>query len=401
MTNISTSSRLHLVGSVVPPDCVGGNSAISQAGNLCQQGVISGLSNNPLELGQVVSYFPNMVFPKGRTIYFKGLRSQLNGGVEYVAVPYVNLPLARALTVNLAILFHLWRTVKPGDAILFYNVTLPSGLLGMILRWLKGTSFFAMIYDIHVPGQTVPDSFRWKFEFLKHKWLLPRANGIIAISPGILEDFACDKNGIVMEGGVTTIPEIPSAGAAVAAGSTFTMGFAGRLNEYNGLQLVLEAMKLIDDPALRLVVAGDGPLRSSVEEASRNDSRITYRGLLRHSDVLAMYGEVQLLLCIRVTKNIHTGYFFPSKLIECLATGIPVLTTSVRSQNIDLDRYARVVTEESAAGVAQGILRSMSCASDDMAVDAKRFIANNMTWRKQGEKLVSFILGCRSSTSTD
>lgn len=395
MDNALKTIRMHFVGSVVPAGDESSADAISQAGNLCQLGLIRGFADTLVEFIQVISYFPNRIFPVGKRLYFSGKHLTLPGDINFYAVPYLNLPGLRAMTVNAGVLLKLLVKARRGDVVLFYNVTIPSGLLGLLLRLIRGVHCFAMVYDIHVPGQTVPDSWRWRFEYWKHKWLLPRLDGVIAITSKILSDFNCINNGIVVEGGVATTSAAIVFSSSGKPSSTFTMVFAGRLNEDNGIELMLQAMQRLPNAELRMVIAGNGPLLNRVKMAAEKDTRITYLGMISHSEVTALYKSAQLLMCIRITKQLDTGYFFPSKLIECLATGVPVLTTRVTGGSFDPAEYAYVVDEETAEGVVAEILESMKKgAAHNFAKGekARLFISENMTWSKQCLKISRFLL---------
>lgn len=391
----SSKIRLHFVGSVVPGGYESCADAISPAGNLCQLGLVFGFAGTAVDFIQVISYFPNRIFPAGKRFYFSSMHLILTSGVRLYAVPYLNLVGLRALTVNAGVLVNLLVNARRGDVVLFYNVTIPSGLLGLLLRLIRGVHCFAMIYDIHVPGQTVPNSWRWRFEYWKHKWLLPRLDGVIAITSKILSDFNCADNGIVVEGGVATTLDAVVFSSLGKPSSTFTMVFAGRLNNDNGIELMLQAIQRLPNAELRMVIAGSGPLSDRVKMAAEKDPRITYLGMISHSEVATLYQGAQLLMCIRITKQLNTGYFFPSKLIECLATGVPVLTTRVAGGSFDPAEYAYVVDEESAQGVAARILEIVQ---NDAALNfakgkkAQLFISENMTWSKQCLKISRFLL---------
>lgn len=386
--------RLHFVGSVVPLGDESCADAISQAGNLCQLGLIQGLAETPINFIQVISYFPNRIFPAGKRFISRGKYQYLCNGIEFHVLPYLNFPGLRALSVNVGVLFALLKKTRRGDSVLFYNITIPSGVVGILLRWIRGVHCFAMVYDIHVPGQTVPDSFRWRFELWKHKWLLPKLDGVIAINFKILSDFNCVGNGIVIEGGVT-IPQVASHFQPVSRTfSTFTIVFAGRLSEDNGIELILKAVQQLPNPELRLVIAGNGSLCDMVKTAIETDSRITYVGQLLHTEVMAIYQKAQLLMCIRLTKQLDTGYFFPSKLIECMATGVPVLTTRIVGTNFDPAEYAYIVDQETAEGVGAGIINCMNKGAAynfDIGEKARTFVLENLTWRKQCERIIDFI----------
>lgn len=395
MNNALKKIRMHFVGSVIPVGNESSSDAISQAGNLCQLGLIRGFGDTVVEIIQVISYFPNRIFPAGERLCFSSKHLTLPGDIDLYAVPYLNFPGLRAMTVNAGVFLKLLLNARRGDVVLFYNVTIPSGLLGIWLRSIRGVHCFAMVYDIHVPGQTVPDSWRWRFEYWKHKWLLPRLDGVIAITSKVLSDFNCANNGLVVEGGVAVTSDEIIFSSTAKLSPIFTMVFAGRLSEDNGIELMLQAMQRLPGAGFRMVIAGGGPLSDRVKVAAENDHRITYLGVISHGEVTKLYQSAQLLMCIRLTKQLDTGYFFPSKLIECLATGVPVLTTRINGGNFDPAEYAYVVDKEDGCGVAEKILEIVqndSAQNFAKGEKARLFISGNMTWSKQCLKISQFLL---------
>ena len=102
---------------------------------------------------------------------------------------------------------------------------------------------------------------------------------------------------------------------------------AGGLEVANGVLELLEAFSLIRSNKYRLRIAGMGPLEHEVREAAEKDQRIEYCGFLPFDKVLDLYDSADVLINMRLTKTLNTKYFFPSKLMEYLTSGVPVITT--------------------------------------------------------------------------
>lgn len=63
-------------------------------------------------------------------------------------------------------------------------------------------------------------------------------------------------------------------------GGSFTAVFSGLLSPVTGADILLSAMELTNDPNIRLEVTGLGELEESFRQASREDKRIIFKGLL-------------------------------------------------------------------------------------------------------------------------
>jgi glycosyltransferase involved in cell wall biosynthesis len=117
------------------------------------------------------------------------------------------------------------------------------------------------------------------------------------------------------------LPEDPGVGG----GSGHYALFAGRLAREKGLETLLEAWEK-SRPAVQLRIAGDGPLRPLVEERARQIPGVQYLGACEHSAVLRLLQDAAFLI---FPSEWYEG--MPLVIIEALACGTPVLTSSLGS----------------------------------------------------------------------
>ena len=172
------------------------------------------------------------------------------------------------------------------------------------------------------------------------------------------------------------------------------LAFAGWLNEANGIPLILEAFELIPERTLFLRIAGTGPLQKSVEESARRDPRIEYVGLLDSAGVADLYAQADVLLNVRLTKALDTRYFFPSKLIEYLGSGVPTITTRVAHAETEFVGLAYVLGDESPQGLADLISRVASQSPEErtqLARRARAYVSTHKTWEGQTAKIARYV----------
>ncbi len=105
-----------------------------------------------------------------------------------------------------------------------------------------------------------------------------------------------------------------------------TFVYAGKLIRRFGIQRLLDAFSMLKDDEYRLIVCGDGEMRCAVENAVRLDPRICYKGLLPHDQLAEVLQSAGVLVNPRTGKEAYTRYSFPSKIIEYLQTGLPVVS---------------------------------------------------------------------------
>ncbi|MCA9621901.1 MAG: glycosyltransferase family 4 protein, partial [Myxococcales bacterium] len=283
---------------------------------------------------------------------------------------------------------------RANRVIYVFNLTSPLGVLSWAAGRLGGAQLVVSLNDINEPGETVPDSLRFRLDFWLQKRLIPHFDGHVVVADAIAEDFLPGRPYVRVEGGVDELTEEDQAPSV--APETFSMVLAGTLNEANGVGLLLDALKILNDAALRVRIAGQGPMLDAVRQAARDDSRIEYVGFLGLGEVRELYRRSDLLLNLRLTRAVRTRYFFPSKVIEFLASGTPLLTTCpghVRSEFSDLAFLLEEETPEALASLLRKVMTTTSEERLRQAKLAREQIFASHSWLAHGRRVASYIRG--------
>lgn len=101
--------------------------------------------------------------------------------------------------------------------------------------------------------------------------------------------------------------------------------YTGTLHYQFGIKNLIEAFKLIDDNRYELWICGIGEAEEEIKELSLTDSRIKFFGYLIKSDVKKLQQKATILVNPRPNEGDYTKYSFPSKTMEYLMSGKPVL----------------------------------------------------------------------------
>lgn len=129
----------------------------------------------------------------------------------------------------------------------------------------------------------------------------------------------------------------------------FTLVYVGVLNEFRGLDLVVDAVARLREQGeldVHFAVAGEGPHRAALERRAERvgvADHVTFLGWIDSERVPAFLaaGDVGV---IPHRVNELTDHTVPNKLFDCMMAGLPVLTT-------DMDPVRRIVEAE-ACGLA-------------------------------------------------
>ncbi len=101
--------------------------------------------------------------------------------------------------------------------------------------------------------------------------------------------------------------------------------YTGKMYEKFGVKDLLDAFESIPDDSLRLLLCGVGDLTKYIEKLSEKDKRIIYLGQVSPEESLSWVKSADLLVNPRRAEGEYTRYSFPSKNIEYLLSGNPVL----------------------------------------------------------------------------
>lgn len=170
----------------------------------------------------------------------------------------------------------------------------------------------------------------------------------------------------------------------------FTIMYAGSLMKKYNIMSLVDAVLKIDGERVKLLIYGGGELEEELKKISETDSRIEYRGKVPHSEILREEKRVHLLVNPRNSAEEYTKLSFPSKNIEYMLSGTPVLLTKLKSMPSEYYDCIYTIDDESADGICEKIREIMSLPEDELIKKgnaASGFIKEKKNNIRQTEKV--------------
>lgn len=170
--------------------------------------------------------------------------------------------------------------------------------------------------------------------------------------------------------------------------------YSGALEEVSGVHLLLDAFGLIAKPGFELWITGKGRLAPQVREAAGVDSRIRYLGYLEREAYRATLGSATVLVNPRLSKYPESRYNFPSKILEYMASGIPVITTATGDLVKEYGDKAFILWEETPMALASLIEEVCGMSPDYLrscGEKARDYVLARKTWGTQAARVYDFL----------
>ena len=166
--------------------------------------------------------------------------------------------------------------------------------------------------------------------------------------------------------------------------------YTGTLSRETGLFDLIEAFSQIKDESYRLYIAGSGMDVSYVEQAAQKDKRIKFLGFVDRKKIRELQEECSVLVNARTDSFEYTKYSFPSKTMEYLMTGKPVVMHKLTGVPDEYSKYLILTKEQTAKGLKDALEEACSIPEEERKFRAERqvkWLTENKTAVAQCRKL--------------
>ena len=325
--------------------------------------------------------------------------TEFENGVTYKYAPIINLPFIKQLCSFLYIFFYVlfWGIGNRKDKAILCDVLNVSGsTAALYASKLNGIKSVGVVTDI--PGKGAGKavgivkkmgSFGAIFQrrmitaFDYYVLLTEQMNEMVNPNgcPYIIMEALCDSS-IANTESEPIDKDIPR-----------TMLYAGGLHEKYGLKMLVEAF-IRSGVDGKLVLYGDGPYASELREVSDQSDVIEYRGVASNEDVVAAEHSATFLVNPRFTNESFSAYSFPSKNMEYMASGTPLLTTNLPGMPAEYHEYVYLFGEETIDAYAETIRQVYAKSDEELKLKgslAKKFVLDNKNNIAQTKRILDFI----------
>lgn len=170
--------------------------------------------------------------------------------------------------------------------------------------------------------------------------------------------------------------------------------YAGMLHAAYGVVTLAAAFRRVSDPEARLVFYGQGDAEPLLGKIAGEDGRIELRGVAGNAEVVGEELKATLLVNPRPSGEAFTAYSFPSKNLEYMVSGTPVLTTKLNGMPREYDAYAYLLKDESVSGMANTLSEVLALPREELhakGAAAKAFVLEHKSNIAQAARVIAFL----------
>jgi len=170
----------------------------------------------------------------------------------------------------------------------------------------------------------------------------------------------------------------------------FTLLWVGRMEPRKALPLALEALGQNQDLNAKLLIAGDGEMRTQWEQCAQRlhlTSKVEFLGQVPWNEMPQLYGKADAFLFTSLRDS------FGTQVLEAMGRGLPILTLDHQGVGTFVPREAGIkvpvtTPRETIAGLAEGIRLLALFPEKRLKMGATaRAYATTETWEKRAERM--------------
>lgn len=170
--------------------------------------------------------------------------------------------------------------------------------------------------------------------------------------------------------------------------------YAGSIHKLYGIQNLVEGFLKADIPNTELRIFGTGDYRDELVQIAMQHQKIQYMGICSNKEVVQQEQQAALLVNPRPIAPEYTKYSFPSKNMEYMVSGTPILTTKLPGMPKEYYPYVYLLEDESSEEISKMLQKICAKKIDERlqkGMVARKFVLENKSNIAQAKKIIYFI----------
>jgi len=377
---------------------------IHYAGNALQWNFLNGFILNNDEIVNVITAPMIGSFPAFyKKVFVRGSKFQESDKMRGTSIGYCNLAIIKNKFIERALKCELTEVISKN--INDRNVII---VYGMHAAYMKAAVYVKNLFPGVKLCLIVPDlpeyyanssNIIWKVRQLIQEdtyKLLHHFDSFVVLTEAMVEKLNINNKPWVRIEGMVNPEEHKMTKNGIIHNKKIIM-YTGTLAIRYGILDLLAAFESIKDKDYELWICGSGETETFIKEKAKYDNRITFYGLIPRDKVLDLQRKATILVNPRKSEGEYTKYSFPSKTMEYLLAGIPVVMYRLPGISDEYNDYIHFVEENSINSFKNKIVEVCeldSTSNHNFGQNAMKFVLKEKNNLVQTKKVLKMVATC-------
>lgn len=325
--------------------------------------------------------------PENGDKYLKGYVEKWNGiDIYYLSRNY--RPIVGIVDHFFESFGTLYRLTTKQSVVVVDVLNYSLAIAASIVCRIKRAKLIGVVTDLPTKMSEAPS----KMQIMVSNFIFKRCNAYVVLTEDINSEINMSKNPyLVIEGQVDSQMENTDNKIEEKYDAKACL-YSGSLDNSNGIMNLIKGFQQADIDNSELHIYGAGDCAGFIEKISMQDKRIKFWGCKINQEVVAAQQKATLLINPRPTNQRFVRYSFPSKNMEYMVSGTPMLTTRLPGMPKDYDDFVYFIDDETPEGVCvalQDCLRKEKAELHEKGKQAKEFVLKYKSDYVQANKIIS------------
>lgn len=363
--------------------------------HLIIDGILAHKNTNVYSLvGRAVSHkFHNGIYWKNEKEYDKN--------ITYEHIGFINMPIIKNIMVSVSYFFKTLKWIKKNkdnekciivDAA--YITVIPFINLATKIKHCKKVAIVCDVYEYMADVKDAREKSSKVHSIIAKimKKNYAKIDGFVFLTEAM--DNVLNTNTkpfIVMEGLVDVNMDVKENSISLKSKNDVVM-YAGALRAQYGLKNLVEGFIKYKNKNAELWIFGAGDYASKIEEFQNKDKRIKYFGIVSNKEVVERELKATVLINPRPANQEFTKYSFPSKNMEYMVSGTPVISSKLPGMPKEYYEYIYLLDDDTSESITNTLNKVFKNSKEELhkkGLSAKKFVLDNKNNVVQAERILN------------